>query len=105
MVEQHPLLPRLLAWAFTAMLAVLIPQFLLLLTSMTGIYEPRPGHRLVLSAAQVVATIGWCIPLIVLDLRVKQAMLDIGDRRACWTCGYDLTDRPAAVCPECGDGG
>ena len=35
----------------------------------------------------------------------RRAMQDVGDRRACWRCGYDLTDRPAAVCPECGDGG
>ncbi len=29
-------------------------------------------------------------------------MREVGDQRACYFCGYDLTDRPAADCPECG---
>ncbi|MEM1012905.1 MAG: hypothetical protein AAGI46_11880 [Planctomycetota bacterium] len=39
---------------------------------------------------------------IVSERRVRRIMEKIGDRRACTLCGYDLTDRPNADCPECG---
>ncbi|MEM7809598.1 MAG: hypothetical protein AAF561_15925 [Planctomycetota bacterium] len=53
---------------------------------------------IVLSLALIV----FSVALPVGEKRLKRIMEEIGDRRACTFCGYDLTDRPNADCPECG---